>query len=123
MIVPDGVADTIERSGCGNSRINGVSDDEFSRFPAETGIAVVVRDGGNARSSIALFDANEPRSLKALGAIDDGLGAISTVAIYKRHVFAVSDGHRLDVVNIKDPARSRRAGSLDLGGRRGRRHA
>jgi hypothetical protein len=84
---------------------------------AETGIAAVVRDGGNGRSSIVLFDANDPRALKPLGATDDGLGAVSGIAIYKRHLFAVSDARRLDVVNIDDPSRPRRAGSLDLGER------
>jgi hypothetical protein len=84
---------------------------------SETGIAAVARDGGNGRSSIAFFDANDPRSLKPLGTVEDGLGGISGIAIYKRHVFAVSDGHRLDVVNIEDPSRPRRAGSLDFGDR------
>jgi hypothetical protein len=83
----------------------------------ETGIAAVVRDGANGRSSIALFDANDPRALKALGSTDEGLGAVSGIAIYKRYLFAVSDARRLDVVNIEDPAHPRRAGSLDLGER------
>ena len=84
---------------------------------AETGIVAMVREGANGRTSIALFDAADPRALKALGSIDDGLGAVSGIAIAKRHVFAVSDARRLDVVNIEDPARPRRAGSLELADR------
>jgi len=84
---------------------------------AETGIAALVRDGGNGRTTIALFDANDPRTLKPLGTIDDGLGAVSGIAIYKRSLFAVSDSRRLDVVSLDDPARPRKSGSLDLGER------
>jgi len=84
---------------------------------AETGVAVVVRET-NGRGSIALFDANDPRSIKPLGTLDDGLGSVAGIAIYKRHVLAVSDARRLDVVSIEDPARPRRVGSLDLGGDR-----
>jgi hypothetical protein len=84
---------------------------------SEAGIAAIVRDGGNGRSSIALFDANDPRALKPLGSMEDGLGAVSGIAIHKRYLFAVSDGHRLEVVNIDDPSRPRRAGSLELGDR------
>jgi hypothetical protein len=82
---------------------------------AEGGVAAIARIGQNGRSSIALVDASDPRALKPLGTTDDGLGAIGGLAVYKRHVFAVSDGHRLDVVSIEDPARPRRVGSLELG--------
>ena len=82
---------------------------------AESGVAAIARTGQNGRSSIALFDATDPRALKALGSIEDGLGAIGGLAVYKRHVFAVSDGHRLDVVSVEDPGRPRRVGSLELG--------
>ena len=85
---------------------------------AETGTAAMVREGANGRTSIALFDAADPRVLKALGSFDDGLGLISGVALAKRHLFAVSDARRLDIVNVEDPARPRRVGSLDLGGDR-----
>ena len=82
---------------------------------AESGVAAITRTGQNGRSSIALFDATDPRALKPLGSIEDGLGTMGGLAIYKRHVFAVSDGHRLDVVSIEDPGRPRRVGSLELG--------
>ena len=83
----------------------------------ETGIAAVVRDAGNGRSSIVLFDANDPRALKPLGTVDDALGAVSGIAIYKHYLFAASDARRLEVVSIEDPSRPRRAGSLDLADR------
>jgi hypothetical protein len=82
---------------------------------AETGIAAIARAGQNGHSSVALFDATDPRALKPLGTTDDGLGAVGGLAISKRFVFAVSDGHRLDVVSIEDPNRPRRVGSLELG--------
>jgi hypothetical protein len=82
---------------------------------AETGVAALVREAANGRTSIALFDASDPRALKPLGTIDDGLGAVSGIAISKRALFAVSDSRRLDVVSLDDPARPRKAGSLDLG--------
>ena len=83
----------------------------------ETGIAAVVRDAGNGRSSIVLFDANDPRALKPLGTVDDALGAVSGIAIYKHYLFAASDARRLEVLSIEDPSRPRRAGSLDLADR------
>lgn len=86
---------------------------------AETGVAVVVRDGANGRSSLTLVDATDPRALKPLGTFADGLGVVSGVAIYKHVLFAVSDARRLDVVSLEDPARPRRIGSLDLGDRNG----
>jgi hypothetical protein len=85
---------------------------------AETGLAAVVREAAPGRASIALFDATDPRALKALGGVDDGLGAVSGIAIWKRHLFAVSDARRLDVISLEDPARPRHAGALDLGGDR-----
>jgi len=82
---------------------------------SESGLSAVVRDAGNGRSTIALIDANDPHALKSLGVVDDGLGAVAGVAIYKRYLFAVSDSRRLDVFSIEDPAKPRRAGSIDLG--------
>jgi hypothetical protein len=82
---------------------------------SETGIAALVRDAGAGRSSIALFDVTDPRAMKPLGTFDDGLGAVSGIAIYKRSVLAVSDARRLDVISIEDPARPRRSASIELG--------
>jgi hypothetical protein len=84
---------------------------------SESGLAALVRDGAS-RSAISIFDVSDPRAMKPLGTIDDGLGAVSGIAISKRTVFAVSDAHRLDVVSVEDPARPRRVGSLELGGDR-----
>ena len=64
----------------------------------------------NGRASISLFDRDRSAMrIKPLGTIDDGLGAVSGVAMYKRHVFAVSDARRLDVISIEDPARPRQS--------------
>ena len=82
---------------------------------AEAGIAVVARETASARGSIVAFDVTDPRAIKPLGTVDDGLGAIAGVAVYKRHVLAVSDARRLDIISLEDPARLRRVGSLDLG--------
>jgi hypothetical protein len=77
-------------------------------------IAVVAREGTNGRGSLALFDASDPRALKPLGTLADGIGAVSGVAVHKRHVYAVSDARRLDIVNVDDPTRPRRVGSIEL---------
>jgi hypothetical protein len=84
----------------------------------ETNIAAVVRDAGSGRSSIVLFDVTDPRALKPLGTFDDGLGAVSGVAIHMRSLFAVSDARRLEVVSLEDPSRPRRIAALDLGAER-----
>ena len=84
---------------------------------SEHGLGVIVRDGGN-RSSIALLDLSDPRAMKALGAVEDGLGEITGVAIYSRYALAVSGARRLEVVSLEDPMRPRRVGSLDLAGDR-----
>jgi hypothetical protein len=82
---------------------------------SETGVAAIVRDGPNNRGAISLFDASDPRALKPLGSLTEGVGAMGGVSIYKRHVFVVSDARRLDVVSIEDPSRPRRVGSIELG--------
>lgn len=81
----------------------------------ESGVGAVVRDVGNGRSSITLLDMSDPRAMKALGTIDDGLGAVGGVAISRKYLYAVSDARRLDIISLEDPARPRRAGSLELG--------
>lgn len=81
----------------------------------ETGIAAVVRDAGNGRSSIALFDVTDARAVKPLGIFDDGLGAVSGIAMYKRYLLAVSDARRLEIISVEDAAKPRRAAVLDLG--------
>jgi len=78
------------------------------------GVAVVVREGANGKASLAVFDVSDPRALKSLGTLDEGLGAVSGIAMHKRHVFAVSDGRRLEVVSVEDAARPRRVGSVEL---------
>ncbi len=85
---------------------------------SETGVAAVARETANGRGSIAVFDVNDPRAVKPLGSIDDGLGSVAGMALYKRHVFTVSDARRLDIVSLEDPMRPRRVGTLDLGGER-----
>jgi hypothetical protein len=84
---------------------------------AESGVAAVVREGANGRTTIALFDVNDARAIKPLGTIDDGLGAVSGIAIARRNLYAVSDSRRLDIVSLEDAARPRKAGSLDLSDR------
>lgn len=81
---------------------------------AETAIAAIVRQGPNGHSAISLVDASDPRALKPRGSMDDGLGSVSGVAIYRRHILAVSDARRLDIVSMEDPTRPRRVASLDL---------
>jgi len=77
-------------------------------------IAVVAREGANGRASLAVIDVSDPRTMKPLATFDEGLGAISGIALAKRHVYAVSDSRRLDVVSVEDPTRPRRVGSVDL---------
>ena len=77
-------------------------------------IAVVARQGGNGRAALSVFDVSDPRALKPLGSFDDGIGAISGIAVSKRHVYAVSDSRRLEVVSVEDPMRPRRVGSIEL---------
>jgi len=74
VIVPDGVADTIERSGCGNSRINGVSDDEFWRFPRRR--VCGTRSRAKTRGSRATRDKGQARQRRNLDS-----HALSTSAI------------------------------------------
>lgn len=81
----------------------------------ETGVAAFVRESAPGRNGITLVDVSNPRALKVLGGIEDGLGALAGVALEKGRLFAVSDAHRLDVLNVEDPAHPKRLGSLELG--------
>jgi hypothetical protein len=82
------------------------------------GLGAIVRDGGAGRSSIMLLDVSDPRAMKPLGTVEDGLGVIGGIAIHDRYLLAVNDARRLDVLSVEDPTRPRRIGMLDLGGDR-----
>ena len=84
---------------------------------AESGLAAVVREAPSGRSAITMFDVTDPRAMKALGTLEDGLGAVSGIAISKRTVYAVSDARRLDILSVEDPAHPKRSASLDLADR------
>jgi hypothetical protein len=83
-----------------------------------SGLGAIVRDAGAGHSSIMLLGVSDPRAMKPLGTMEEGLGAIGGIAVHDRYVLAVNDARRLDVLSVEDPMRPRRIGSLDLGGDR-----
>ena len=92
VIVPDGVADTIERSGCGNSRINGVSDDEFWRFPRRR--VCGTRSRAKTRGSRATRDKGQARQRRNLDSHALSTSAIRAIPKRSRARVARSHGSR-----------------------------
>jgi hypothetical protein len=80
-------------------------------------LAVISREGAsNRRNGFVLLDVSSPlEGVKIVGHFDDQLrGGVHNVFVWERHVFAVSNGRRFDIVDVADPARPVRVGRFEL---------
>ena len=77
---------------------------------------MLTREGAsNRRNGIVIVDCSNPRDVRILSTFDDGLtGGVHNVFIYKKHVYAVNNGRKFDIINIEDPAKPRRVGVFEL---------
>ena len=68
-------------------------------------IAVISREGAsNRRNGFVVLDVSNPRAPEVLSRFDDQMtGGVHNVFLYERHVFAINNGRRWDVINVEDP--------------------
>ena len=79
-------------------------------------IAVISREGAsNRKNGLVILDVSDPYNVEIISRFDDGLtGGVHNVFIYQDHVYAVNNGVRYDVINIKDPKNPFKVGSFEL---------
>ncbi|MGE0042456.1 MAG: Ig-like domain-containing protein, partial [Vicinamibacterales bacterium] len=79
--------------------------------------AVISREGAsNRKNGLVVLDVSNPsEGVKVLSRYDDQLtGGVHNVFIYDKHVYAVSNGQRFDIINIEDPSSPTRVGRFEL---------
>jgi len=86
------------------------------KLTADGTVAVITREGAsNRKNGIVIVDVSDPRNVSILSIFDDELtGGVHNVFIYERHVYAVNNGRRFDVINIEDPTNPHRVGRFEL---------
>ncbi len=79
-------------------------------------IAVISREGAsNRKNGLVILDVSDPYNVEIISRFDEGLtGGVHNVFIFQDHVYAVNNGVRYDVINIKDPENPFRVGSFEL---------
>lgn len=79
-------------------------------------VAVITREGASDRKNgIIILDVTNPRDVKILSEYTDGLtGGVHNTFIYDNHVYAVNNGRKYDIIDIKDPKNPRTVGVFEL---------
>lgn len=79
-------------------------------------IGVISREGASTRrNGLVILDVSDPSNVSILSEYDDDLtGGVHNVFIYDRHIYAVNNGQRYDIINIGDPTQPRRVGRFEL---------
>lgn len=79
-------------------------------------ICVISREGAsNRKNGIVIIDVSNPRSPEILSTFTENLtGGVHNLFIYDDHVYALSNGQRYDIINIKDPKNPHRVGKFEL---------
>ncbi len=86
------------------------------KLTADGTVAIITREGASDRKNgIVIVDVTDPRNVEILSTFDDELtGGVHNVFVYERHVYAVNNGRRFDVINIEDPTNPFRVGRFEL---------
>lgn len=79
-------------------------------------IAVITREGASDRKNgIVILDVSDPSSVSIISEYNNGLtGGVHNAFIYKKHVFAVNNGRRYDIIDISDPENPRTVSRFEL---------
>jgi len=80
-------------------------------------IAVISREGAsNRKNGFVILDVSKPQEgVRILSRYDDQLaGGVHNVFIYDKHVYAINNGRRYDIINIEDPEKPSRVGRFEL---------
>ncbi len=86
------------------------------KLTADGTVAIITREGAsNRKNGIVIVDVTDPSNVSILSTFDDELtGGVHNVFVYERHVYAVNNGRRFDVINIEDPTNPHRVGRFEL---------
>jgi WD40 repeat protein len=78
-------------------------------------LCVITREGAsNRRNGLVVIDVSNPRDPKILARYDDQLtGGVHNVFIHDKHVYAINNGRRWDVINIEDPTKPLRVARFE----------
>ncbi len=81
-------------------------------------LCIISREGAsNRKNGIVIIDVSNPRSPEIISTYTENLtGGVHNLFIYKDHVYALSNGQRYDIINIKDPKKPYRVSKFELSG-------
>lgn len=79
-------------------------------------LCVISREGAsNRKNGIVILDVTNPADPQILSEYTEGLtGGVHNVFIYQKHVYAVNNGRRYDIINIDDPASPKKVAQYEL---------
>tara|TARA_B100000700_G_scaffold101960_1_gene114938 strand:+ start:849 stop:2948 length:2100 start_codon:yes stop_codon:yes gene_type:complete len=79
-------------------------------------IGVISREGAsNRKNGFVILDVSDPYNVKIISAYNDDLtGGVHNTFIYEKHVYAVNNGRKYDIINIEDPKNPFRVGVFEL---------
>lgn len=79
-------------------------------------ICVISREGAsNRKNGIVIIDVSNPADAKIISTFTENLtGGVHNVFIYQDHVYALSNGEKYYVINIKDPKNPKIVGKFEL---------
>ena len=79
-------------------------------------IGVISREGAsNRKNGFVILDVSDPYNVQIISAYNDDLtGGVHNTFIYEKHVYAVNNGRKYDIINIEDPKNPFRVGVFEL---------
>lgn len=79
-------------------------------------IAVISREGASdRRNGLIILDVSDPRNVSIVSTFDDELtGGVHNVFVHDGYIYAVNNGRRYDIIDIRDPANPHRVGRFEL---------
>lgn len=79
-------------------------------------ICVISREGAsNRKNGIVIIDVSNPSDAKIISTFTENLtGGVHNVFIYKKHVYALSNGEKYYIINIEDPKNPKAVGKFEL---------
>ena len=86
------------------------------KVSADGTVCVISREGAsNRRNGIVILDVTDPGNVSQHSVFDDGLtGGVHNLFIYEKHVYALSNGERYDIINIENPKKPEKVGTFEL---------
>jgi hypothetical protein len=79
-------------------------------------VAVITREGASdRRNGVVLLDVSDPFDVREIVSYDEGLtGGVHNAFIHRGHLYAVNNGTRYDVLDIREPSNPFRVASFAL---------